>query len=163
MISSNKEIRTLTARVDEHGNILWQHDKTKIYQGPELLRTLQQAFFATNTAFGYKFEEHYKSTHPDRSEAELPMSLIALAATGVYAALSARESGQRVKQTFDGDKNKAAYDRHIEYLKSIHHDNIGAYHKITSDLLKAVMTHGSNTSDSAPVGNALAVMDLSGY
>ncbi|KAJ3553226.1 hypothetical protein NP233_g12695 [Leucocoprinus birnbaumii] len=80
---ANKYIYPGKWGVDEHGNILWQHDKTKIYQGPELLRTLQQAFFAMNTAFGYKFEEHYKSTHPDCSEAELPMSLIALAATGV--------------------------------------------------------------------------------
>ena len=34
---------------------------------------------------GYKFKEHYVSSHPDENKPELPIPLVALVATGVSA------------------------------------------------------------------------------
>ena len=46
-------------------------------------RLNKTAFFNGPTAFGFKFKEYYVSSHPDRTEPELTMSIVALGATAV--------------------------------------------------------------------------------
>jgi hypothetical protein len=55
----------------------------QIYLNPGLIDLIKSAFFNGPTAFGYKYKEHFVSSHPDRKEPELTMSIVALGATAV--------------------------------------------------------------------------------
>ena len=55
----------------------------QIYLNPGLIDLIKTAFFNGPTAFGFKFKEYYVSSHPDRTEPELTMSIVALGATAV--------------------------------------------------------------------------------
>ena len=55
----------------------------QIYLNPGLIDLIKISFFNGPTAFGYKFKEFYVSSHPDRKEPELTMSIVALGATAV--------------------------------------------------------------------------------
>jgi hypothetical protein len=54
-----------------------------IYLNPGLIDLIKIAFFNGPTAFGYKYKEHFVSSHPDRKEPELTMPIVALGATAV--------------------------------------------------------------------------------
>ncbi|KAJ3571447.1 hypothetical protein NP233_g3751 [Leucocoprinus birnbaumii] len=99
--------------------------------------------------------------HP--SEEELPMCMIALAATALYAALVAWESGKCQAQKFEADQFKSTYDHHIDYLKAMKRENLNAYHKITSNLLEYATNGAPKKGPRHHIGNALAVADFSGY
>jgi hypothetical protein len=58
-----------------------------IYLNPGLIDLIKMAFFNGPTAFGFKFREYYTSSHPDRKEPELTMSIVALGATAVRSFL----------------------------------------------------------------------------
>jgi uncharacterized protein DUF6532 len=58
-------------------------NEVQIYLNPGLIDLIKMAFFNGPTAFGHKFKEHYVSSHPDRKEQELTMSIVALGATAV--------------------------------------------------------------------------------
>jgi hypothetical protein len=55
----------------------------QIYLNPGLVDLIKTAFFNSPTAFGFKHKQHYVSSHPDRKEPELTMSIVALGATAV--------------------------------------------------------------------------------
>ncbi|KAJ3563423.1 hypothetical protein NP233_g8953 [Leucocoprinus birnbaumii] len=141
----------------------WVHEANKIYQNKAIKKIIRRALFRTPGAFGQKHKDHFKSSHPVKENPELPMSIIALAATGLYTALVAWETGDFVTEKFEGERFRGTYDCHIEYLESIQTDNIHAYHKIASDLYNFVTQNLSGTGPRHHVGNALAVADFSGY
>ncbi|KAJ3552239.1 hypothetical protein NP233_g12928 [Leucocoprinus birnbaumii] len=141
----------------------WIHEANKIYQNKAIQKIIRRAFFRTPGAFGQKYKHHFKSSHPVKEQPEVPMSIIALAATGLYAGLVSWETGDFITEKFEGERFKSTYDRHIEYLQSIQADNVNAYHKIASDLYNFVTQNLSGTGPRHHVGNALAVADFSGY
>ncbi|KAJ3557221.1 hypothetical protein NP233_g11799 [Leucocoprinus birnbaumii] len=163
------------------GNLVsWVIDRKKIYQSDSFKQLLRNAFFKTDTDFGYKYSKYYTSTHATRKENEITMPLVALAATGLYSAISSWESGACIKESFDAEKNKPTYNCHIGYLEGMKRDNPGAYHKIMLDLLAyatyvlfmfsfmALLITSFRISQpkamaSAPVGSALAVADFADY
>ena len=120
------------------------------------------AFFNGPTAFGHKFKEHYVSSHPDRKEQELTMSIVALGATAVryfcekvwfntdsfkfFAVLWEWREGKKMKlnseqkgkgEKFEGDNFKKVYDRHMETLGLLK-KKINTYHQVMSTLYSKV-------------------------
>lgn len=61
----------------------WIVKGKKIYLNPGIINILRASFFSSPGALGFHFKDRYVSSHPDRPEHELPISLVALAATGV--------------------------------------------------------------------------------
>lgn len=55
----------------------------QIYLSPALIDTIKDAYFATPTAFGFKFMNHFVSSHPTLAEPEMTIPLVALGATAV--------------------------------------------------------------------------------
>ena len=58
-------------------------NEVQIYLNPGLIDLIKTAFFNGPTAFGFKYKDHFVSSHPDRKEPELTMSIVALGATAV--------------------------------------------------------------------------------
>lgn len=57
--------------------------EVQIYLNPGLIDLIKTAFFNGPTAFGFKYKEHFVSSHPDHKELELTMSIVALGTTTV--------------------------------------------------------------------------------
>lgn len=134
-----------------------------IYLNPGLIDLIKTAFFNGPTAFGFKYKEHFVSSHPDRKEPELTMSLVALGATAVryfffelivtdllkfFAVLWEWREGKKAKlnsegqkskgDKFEGDNFKKVYDRHMETL-SLLKKKINTYHQVMSTLYSKVV------------------------
>jgi hypothetical protein len=135
----------------------------QIYLNPGLIDLIKLAFFNGPTAFGFKYKEHYVSTHPDRKEPELTMSIVALGATAVccflfkkrivtdslkfFAVLWEWREGRKTKsnsegqkskgEKFEGDNFKKVYDRHMETLASLK-KKINTYHQVMSTIYSKV-------------------------
>ena len=138
-------------------------NEVQIYLNPGLIDLIKTAFFNGPTAFGFKFKEYYASSHPDRKESELTMSIVALGATAVrslflfflfntdsdkfFAVLWEWREGKKTKlnsegqkgkgEKFEGDNFKKVYDRHMETLGLLK-KKINTYHQVTSTLYSKV-------------------------
>ena len=55
----------------------------QICLNPGLIDLIKTSFFNSPMAFGYKYRDCYMSSHPNRKEPELTMSIVALGATAV--------------------------------------------------------------------------------
>jgi len=60
----------------------------KPYLSPSLVNVLKASFFHSMGDLGYKFSDEYKSSLEGREKLELPIAMVALAATGVSYASS---------------------------------------------------------------------------
>ncbi|KJA15787.1 hypothetical protein HYPSUDRAFT_58624 [Hypholoma sublateritium FD-334 SS-4] len=133
------------------------------YLNPGLIEVLRTTFFATSTSFGYKYQIHYKSSHPTRLEPELTAPLVALAATGLYAGLHAWQSGRKVDSDFDGDIFKPIFDHHLEEINNLKADNPIAYHVLMNMLYSKVIEQQTTADIGKKQRSALAVADLSAF
>lgn len=144
----------------------------QIYLNPGLIDLIKASYFNGPTAFGYKFKDSYMSSHPDRKEPELTMSIVALGATAFFAVLWEWREGKKSKSSsdshktkgakFEGDSFKKVYDRHMDTLMALK-KKINSYHYVMSTLYSKV-TDENDRGDSGVLmkGNALAVLDFDG-
>ena len=138
--------------------------EVQIYLNPGLIDSIKTAFFNGPTAFGYKYKEHFVSSHPDRKEPELTMSIVALGATAVrylkkieflltdlakfFAVLWEWREGKKIKlnsegqksrgDKFEGDNFKKVYERHMDTLSALKM-KINTYHRVMSTLYSKVV------------------------
>ncbi|PPR00388.1 hypothetical protein CVT26_009669 [Gymnopilus dilepis] len=161
----------------EKGKVIWLTKGSKtdiqIFLSPALIDTIKEAFFATPTAFGFRFKDEYVSSHPTRPEPELTIPLVALGATALYAAIFEWREGKKatrpsqnskasMAEKFEGDQFKAVFDRHVGALASLK-TKPNTYHTIMSTLFSKVTGENASSNQSAQSqGNALAVLDLAG-
>jgi Domain of unknown function (DUF6532) len=62
---------------------LWKPESHRPFLNDALVDILKTSFFATGAAIGFKFQDAYISSIDGRTELELPIAMVALAATGV--------------------------------------------------------------------------------
>ncbi|KAI8968768.1 hypothetical protein BD414DRAFT_373801, partial [Trametes punicea] len=96
-------------------------------------------------------------------EKEVPLAMLALAATALHASISEWRSGVYKPAAFSGDCYLDAYQEHILLLKGIQDQNPRAYHvmmhklyKDASGLVPAMTLAGNAHSD------ALSHVDIAG-
>ena len=70
----------------------------QIYLNPGLIDLIKTSFFNSPMGFGYKFKEHYVSSHPDHKEPELTIPIVALSVMAVSSIFSLL-SGLSLTQT----------------------------------------------------------------
>ncbi|PPQ98038.1 hypothetical protein CVT26_003100 [Gymnopilus dilepis] len=95
-------------------------DRTKIYQNLGFMDSLKEAFFESRRDFGFKYVNEFKSSIEKRPEPELTIPIVALAATGFFAAIQASESGKSREKAekFKGELFNATFERHVSYSKA---------------------------------------------
>ncbi|KAF8176926.1 hypothetical protein BJ912DRAFT_1024284 [Pholiota molesta] len=154
--------------LDNRGNPKWIVRGNQIYLNSTIIYILRSTFFSSTGALGFRYKDLYKSSHPDRPESELPIPLVALAATGIHAALDTWKDGNYVKKKtdkFDGETYKTIFNRHVSYLQGLKTKNINAYHSIMAELHEKVVGNAGQGEqvEQAPGEGALSVLDLSGF
>ncbi|KAF8873437.1 hypothetical protein BD779DRAFT_1477020 [Infundibulicybe gibba] len=95
-------------------------DGSRPYEHPTILAVLKQCYFTGLSSVGARLVNKFKSSRKDRpEEKEVPDAMLALVATGVYAAIKKWETGKRIKSDFGGKVFEATYQRHVEFLGDI--------------------------------------------
>ncbi|KIM34909.1 hypothetical protein M413DRAFT_32927 [Hebeloma cylindrosporum] len=147
---------------------LWKPESHRPFLNDALIDILKTSFFATSTAVGFKFQNSYVSTVDGRTEPELPIAMVALAATGMYAALSDWSGGTqvvnsngRVGAKFEGNLFVGTYRRLVGVLEALQKQSPIGFHSILSELYTKVI--GDAVAEANQPSGALDVMDVSRY
>ncbi|KJA23034.1 hypothetical protein HYPSUDRAFT_138140, partial [Hypholoma sublateritium FD-334 SS-4] len=126
------------------GETVWVVKGKEMYQNPAITCVLRSVYFGSFSALGYKFKEFYISSHPDESDPELTIPLVALAATGVHTALDSWKTGRYNKHDtklnkFSGDMFKTIYQHHIKHLEDLKENHLAYFHRTMSQIYTAVV------------------------
>ncbi|KAJ3502357.1 hypothetical protein NMY22_g18611 [Coprinellus aureogranulatus] len=119
----------------------WIPDRKKPYGNPTLAHVLKAGFFRSSSATGAAHADRFP-VHEDTGKREVPKSLLALAATGVYAALFQVQQGTQKRVRFHANSFATVYNSHILALEMMEAKKPSSYHRIVSNLYNEV--HGAD-------------------
>ncbi|KAF8989292.1 hypothetical protein BDQ17DRAFT_1257021, partial [Cyathus striatus] len=71
-------------------------------------------------------------------EPELPIAMVALGSTAVYAALLEWKEGMKLSKSFDGNLFATTYQDHIDILEDMQGEHPKAFHSIMHELYQCV-------------------------
>ncbi|KAG1811882.1 uncharacterized protein BJ212DRAFT_1301886 [Suillus subaureus] len=137
----------------------------KPYQGELVIFLLHTGIFNGPKSIGVKFAERFieiasnKAKHP-----EMPVPLLALVATAIYAALFWKTLGSPGKFNFTGNQFSETYMFHVKFLEDLKKDVPKKFHCMMADIYESVQAlkrkGGDNQADEHR--KALALLDLDG-
>ncbi|KIL55289.1 hypothetical protein M378DRAFT_182265 [Amanita muscaria Koide BX008] len=111
---------------------------TKPFENQAIIGTLHDDLFSGNNTIVSKYPLRFRPTDQELDSNKLAPSMIALAATAVYASLKEWENGHRIHVHFTANIFEMIYRGHLEHLEDIHDRNIHAYNALVRRLfLKA--------------------------
>ncbi|KAF8878335.1 hypothetical protein BD779DRAFT_1676926 [Infundibulicybe gibba] len=137
-------------------------DGGRPYEHPVILTVLEQCFFTGPSSIGARLINKFKSSRKDRpEEKEVPIPMLALIATGVYAATKEWETGSRIKTEFGGKLFEMTYQRHVEFLDTILAEKPNAFHAMMHRIYLRVSGAALLPSDEpAPPISSILKMDM---
>ncbi|KAG1880265.1 hypothetical protein C8R48DRAFT_667781 [Suillus tomentosus] len=137
----------------------------KPYQGELVIFLLHTGIFNGPKSIGVKFAERFieiagnKAKHP-----EMPVPLLALVATAIYAALFWKTLGSLGKFNFTGNQFSETYMFHVKFLEDLKKDVPKKFHCMMADIYESIQAlkqkGGDNQADEHR--KALALLDLDG-
>ncbi|KAI0323663.1 hypothetical protein GY45DRAFT_1376158 [Cubamyces sp. BRFM 1775] len=123
---------------------------------------LRAAYFKTPRSFGWRVVEKFSSSFPEKpEEKEIPVAMLALVSTAVFAAIDDHRSSSCEASEFTTNSYSAAYKRVINILSSLKERSLEAYHDVLHDLYKAVCGGtGSSTARGANDADDLVFLQV---
>ncbi|KAI0038446.1 hypothetical protein FA95DRAFT_1613386 [Auriscalpium vulgare] len=116
------------------------------YCHPAIITVLHNSFFGTKAAARFKVDKYMAAGRGDNPE--LPIAMVALAATAVYVALEAYALGPEATHVeFEANKYTKIYCDHVETLEEILLEDEGKFSALMAHLFKAAS--GMKTGSSA--------------
>ncbi|KAG1758412.1 hypothetical protein EDD22DRAFT_956893 [Suillus occidentalis] len=116
-------------------------------------------------SIGIKFVAHFlEITRNKANRCEVPIPLLALVATAIYATLFWKTLGSLGKFNFTGNQFSETYVFHVKLLKDLKKDAPGKFHCMMADIFEAVQTLKQKGNDhlASEHRNALSLLDLDG-
>ncbi|KAF9037046.1 hypothetical protein BJ165DRAFT_1532448 [Panaeolus papilionaceus] len=157
--------------------------KNMKFLNPAIVDTLIEAFFLNSTSSGWKYHDTYVMSLPDRPEypePEIPMCMLALAATAVRAAIWEMREGkvpipqkqakktasedEVVQDQFTAESAVGVYQGHIDHLEELKKKGKVTYHKLMAGIFKqakARVKGGSSVPEGKYTSAPLAGVDTS--
>ncbi|KAG2037988.1 hypothetical protein BDR03DRAFT_1048542 [Suillus americanus] len=137
----------------------------KPYQGELLIFLLHDGVFNGAKSTGIRFSAHFvkiarnKAKHP-----KVPIPLLALVATAIYAALFWKTLGSPGKFNFTWNQFSETYVFHVNFLEGLKKDAPGKFHCMMADIFEAVQALKQKGNDhlASEHRNALSLLDLDG-
>ncbi|KAJ3550553.1 hypothetical protein NMY22_g405 [Coprinellus aureogranulatus] len=136
------------------------------YHHAAIVETLKAAFFQTSSSVGHRAVKEFNDSLVDAPRLIMPPAMVALAATGVFAALLEWESGRHKReQHFEGNRYASVYRAHIANIEAIKAESEIAYYSIFSRLYEQVTgSDGTAVQQQVPSARGLrGILDLSKY
>ncbi|KAG1847437.1 hypothetical protein C8R48DRAFT_779159 [Suillus tomentosus] len=135
--------------------------RTKPFQAPAILDTIEDAFFSDELAAGVKWHDHLTSTiddHPD--EVELPVAMVALASAAVCSVIM-QYSSEKFDRDFNSDMYGGIYRTLVGMLNGIFKASERKFHVLVHSLYKSV--YGSKRKTEEPsAADSLMFLDIDG-
>ncbi|KAG1775653.1 hypothetical protein EV702DRAFT_1199137 [Suillus placidus] len=136
----------------------------KPYQGELLIFLIYWQLFHSSRSVAVKLVERFveiannKGQHP-----EVPIPLLALVATAVYAALLWKSQGSLSKFNFTGNLFSETYNYHVRFLEKLKKDARAKFHCMMADIYEAAQKlrySGAAASGQAAELEAFELLDL---
>ncbi|KAG1737344.1 hypothetical protein EDD22DRAFT_959670 [Suillus occidentalis] len=110
----------------------------KPYQGELLLFLIYRQLFHSSRSIAIKFTEHFVEIANNKGQRpEVPIPLLALVATAVYAALLWKSQGSPSKFNFTGNLFSETYNYHVRFLEKLKKDAPAKFHCMMADIYEA--------------------------
>ncbi|KAL1697494.1 hypothetical protein GGG16DRAFT_107410 [Schizophyllum commune] len=158
-------IRTLTDQAAYH---YFQKDDgsfvaSKPYSHPCITAVIQDVVFTASgsRSLSHEFADMFYDAASDEARPELPIAMVALAATAVCAALEDRSLGVHNKKTteFSSDTVFNIYEDHVRALTAIRDSKPAAFHRLMADLFKEVSGAKLRLTNAGP-SRAMAMLNI---
>ncbi|KAG1761734.1 hypothetical protein EDD22DRAFT_953734 [Suillus occidentalis] len=110
----------------------------KPYQGELLLFLIYRQLFHSSRSIAIKFTERFVEIANNKGQRpEVPIPLLALVATAVYAALLWKSQGSPSKFNFTGNLFSETYNYHVRFLEKLKKDAPAKFHCMMADIYEA--------------------------
>ncbi|KAG2028790.1 hypothetical protein BDR03DRAFT_1019345 [Suillus americanus] len=111
----------------------------KPYQGELLIFLLHDGVFDGAKSIGVRFSVRFVEIVRNKAKRpEVPIPLLALVATAIYAALFWKTLGSPGKFNFTGNQFSETYIFHVNFLEGLKKDAPGKFHCMMADIFEAV-------------------------
>ncbi|KAG2031148.1 hypothetical protein BDR03DRAFT_986624 [Suillus americanus] len=111
----------------------------KPYQGELLIFLLHNGVFDGAKSIGIRFSARFVEIVRNKAKRpEVPIPLLALVATAIYAALFWKTLGSPGKFNFTGNQFSETYVFHVNFLEGLKKDAPGKFHCMMADIFEAV-------------------------
>ncbi|KAG1719689.1 hypothetical protein EDB19DRAFT_1836492 [Suillus lakei] len=137
----------------------------KPYQGELLIFLLHDGVFDGAKSIGVRFSARFVEIARNKAKRpEVPILLLALVATAIYAALFWKTLGSPGKFNFTGNQFSETYVFHVNFLEGLKKDAPGKFHCMMADIFEAVQALKQKGNDhlASEHRNALSLLDLDG-
>ncbi|KAG2368154.1 hypothetical protein BDR07DRAFT_1478481 [Suillus spraguei] len=136
----------------------------KPYQGELLLFLIYRQLFHSSRSIAIKFTERFVEIANNKGQRpEVPIPLLALVATAVYAALLWKSQGSPSKFNFTGNLFSETYNYHVRFLEKLKKDAPAKFHCMMADIYEAAQKlrySGAAASGHAAELEAFELLDL---
>ncbi|KAG1764083.1 hypothetical protein EV702DRAFT_1205196 [Suillus placidus] len=136
----------------------------KHYQGEFLIFLIYRQLFHSSRSVAVKFVEHFVEIANNKGQRpEVPIPLLALVATAVYAALLWKSQGSPSKFNFTGNLFSETYNYHVRFLEKLKKDARAKFHCMMADIYEAAQKlrySGAAASGQAAELEAFELLDL---
>ncbi|KAG2737944.1 hypothetical protein P692DRAFT_20883061 [Suillus brevipes Sb2] len=137
----------------------------KPYQGELLIFLLHDGVFNGAKSIGVRFSARFVEIARNKcNRPEVPIPLLALVATAIYAALFWKTLGSPGKFNFSGNQFSETYVFHVKFLEGLKKDAPGKFHCMMADIFEAVQALKLKGNDhlASEHRDALSLLDLDG-
>ncbi|KAF8991494.1 hypothetical protein BDQ17DRAFT_1433065 [Cyathus striatus] len=112
----------------------WVPQSDTPYLNIAISETLKTSYFIHSSSIGHDVITQYNIEMDNIEEPELPIAMVALGATTVYAALMEWKNSIKLAKSFDGNLFASTYQYHMESLETIQEQCPKAFHAIMHEL-----------------------------
>ncbi|KAG2158665.1 uncharacterized protein EDB93DRAFT_1245899 [Suillus bovinus] len=136
----------------------------KPYQGELLIFLIYWQLFHSSKSIAIKFVERFVEIANNKGQRpEVPIPLLALVATAVYAALLWKSQGSSSKFNFTGNLFSETYNYHVRFLEKLKKDAPAKFHCMMADIYEAAQKlrySGATAGGHAAELEAFDLLDL---
>ncbi|TFK45274.1 hypothetical protein OE88DRAFT_1812662 [Heliocybe sulcata] len=133
------------------------------YKHPTILAIMQALYFSGSGALGIQHVDQFTSSLATDSDAEVPISMVALVATAIHNSLMEWQTGTRSPREFSALNCGDVYRTHVGILEKIKGDKPVFFHRMMCDLYRDARAATAPDVRVDSEDSAFALMDLSAY
>ncbi|KAF8257917.1 hypothetical protein EI94DRAFT_1835313 [Lactarius quietus] len=128
--------------------------RSQPYRNEWIVAVIRELYFTGGSAsfasrFGHLFPVHFGDN--GRPSREVPVPMVALVATALYATLYEWRTGKQQAHEFSANAYMDVYAGHVNTLRHIMENREGAFHIMTSDIHTRASTTPGTPSAAAPI------------
>lgn len=140
--------------------------RARPYRNERIISVIRDLYFSGGTtSFAARFS-HCFPTHPGHDgepRNEVPVTMVALVATALYASLYEWRGGEHQPAEFSANSYLDVYDGHVNTFNHIKERHLGAYHTMMADLYaQASVTPAGHGTALGVAGVPIAELDIKG-